>query len=132
VVNFFQLMGGVLGIAVAGAVFANQFTHNINVYAPGLDPQVILAIKTALSTIKTLPDNVQAEVIQAYIKSLSELIFSSFWNGVNGLARLRVHHRYTNFGTLLSLRTYNKEPQSERARFSWSGHGSVRRLEDKV
>ena len=125
-------MGGVLGIAVAGAVFANQFTHNINVYAPGLDPQQILAIKTALSTIKTLPDNVQAQIIQAYIKSLSKLIYSSFWNGVNCLGRLRLHPRYTNFGTLFSLRTYNKEPQSEGARFSWSGHGSVGRLEDTV
>jgi hypothetical protein len=114
-------MGGLLGIAIAGAVFTNRLTHNIDAYAPGLDPQLILAIKTALSSIKALPDNVKAQIIQAYIKSLSESIYSSFWIGINHLPRLRLHHPCANFGTLFSLCTFYKEPQFEGAWFSWSG-----------
>lgn len=131
-IHFFQLAGGVLGIAIAGAVFVNQLTHNINVYAPGLDPQLILAIKMTLTTIKTLPDNVKAQIIQAYIKSLGEPMYSSFWIDTSHLPRPRLHHRYTIFGTRFSLRTFNKEPQSEGAWFSWSGYGSLRRVEETV
>lgn len=80
VVNFFQLVGGVLGIAIAGAVFANQLTHNIAAYAPGLDPQTLEAIKHALSAISTLQGNTKTEVINAYIRSLSK---SSLFNALD-------------------------------------------------
>jgi hypothetical protein len=103
-------MGGVLGISIAGTVLTNQLTHNINEYAPGLDPQLILSIKKALSTIESRPYNVRAQVIEAYIKSLSEPIYSSFSIGTNHLPRLRLHHCCTNLGTLYSLRTFDKEP----------------------
>ncbi|CAG8771341.1 2037_t:CDS:2, partial [Acaulospora colombiana] len=70
IVTFFQLFGGVLGIAIAGAVFSTRFHDGIEKYAPGLDPQLVEAIRSALSVVATLPADIQAKVLQAYVEAL--------------------------------------------------------------
>lgn len=71
IVTFFQLFGGVLGIAIAGAVFSTCFHDGIEKYAPGLDPQLIEAIRGTLSVVATLPQEVQRQVVEAYVEALN-------------------------------------------------------------
>lgn len=77
VVTFFQLMGGVLGIAIAGAVFANQFRSNIAIYAPGLDPRVTEAVRTTLTVLSRLDADTAQKVISAYVRSLNYVFIIS-------------------------------------------------------
>ncbi|CCA66622.1 probable DHA14-like major facilitator; ABC transporter [Serendipita indica DSM 11827] len=71
IVTFFQLMGGILGIAIAGSVFANQLRKNIAIFAPGLDPRIAEAVRQTLSVLEMLPQEVQGQVIQAYLRALN-------------------------------------------------------------
>jgi hypothetical protein len=66
-VSFFQLLGGVVGIAIAGTLFSNQIRGNL---PPGLDPAVAEAVVRSVTVIKTLPAELQRSVIDAYVKSL--------------------------------------------------------------
>ncbi|KAG8832129.1 hypothetical protein FRC17_001962 [Serendipita sp. 399] len=77
IVTFFQLMGGILGIAIAGAVFANQLRSSLAIYAPGLDPQIAEMIKNTLSVVATLQPDVQAKVITAYVRALNYVFIVS-------------------------------------------------------
>jgi len=69
-VNFAQLVGGVIGISIAGTLFANQLTKELVIYAPDLAPDVAQAIKESVTVVLTLPADQQAAVIQAYAKAL--------------------------------------------------------------
>ncbi|KAG8904164.1 hypothetical protein FRB99_002145 [Tulasnella sp. 403] len=69
-VNFTQLFGGVLGIAIAGTIFGNQLSTFIRVDAPSLPPEVVNAVKQSVEVIATLPRDEQGPVIKAYSKAL--------------------------------------------------------------
>jgi MFS family permease len=66
-VNFTQLIGGVIGIAIAGTVFSNQLSGNL---PKDLDPEIAKAVAQSVLVIKTLPDALRGIVIDAYVKSL--------------------------------------------------------------
>jgi hypothetical protein len=66
-VNFTQLLGGVVGLAIAGTLFSNQIRSNL---PAGLDPAVAKAVVGSVTVIKTLPADIQGSVINAYVKSL--------------------------------------------------------------
>lgn len=66
-VNFTQLLGGVVGLAIAGTLFSNQIRHNL---PTGLDPMVAKAVVGSVTVIKTLPEAIQAAVVESYVKSL--------------------------------------------------------------
>jgi hypothetical protein len=84
IVNFLQLIGGVVGIAyvlschhrsrcykvffrIAGTIFDNQLRHNI---PKNLPPGVAEAVVASVTAIKTLPPDVKTVIIEAYAKSL--------------------------------------------------------------
>ncbi|KAG8957504.1 hypothetical protein FRC00_003864 [Tulasnella sp. 408] len=69
-VNFSQAFGGTLGIAVAGTVFGNKLGTFVSMYAPGLPPEVVTAVKQSVEAIKLLPPEVQSGVVTAYSKAL--------------------------------------------------------------
>ncbi|KAG8957505.1 hypothetical protein FRC00_003865, partial [Tulasnella sp. 408] len=69
-VNFTQFFGGTLGIAIAGTIFGNKLGSFVPMYAPGLSPEAITAVKQSVEMIKHLPPEVQAGVITAYSKAL--------------------------------------------------------------
>jgi len=68
--TFLQLLGGVIGIAIAGTIFNNQLVKELATYASGLDPQVMQAVKQSVTVIFTLPASQQAPVVHSYVKAL--------------------------------------------------------------
>lgn len=66
-VNFTQLIGGVIGIAIAGTLFSNQIRSNL---PKDLDPEIAKVVVNSVSVIFTLPEAVRDVVIDAYVKSL--------------------------------------------------------------
>lgn len=66
-VNFTQLLGGVIGIAIAGTVFSNQLTSNL---PKDLDPTIAKAVAQSVLVIKTLPEALRGPVVDAYAQSL--------------------------------------------------------------
>jgi len=69
-VNFTQLVGGIVGIAVAGAIFGNRLSSGISKYAPNLDPAVSTAVRQSVHVIYTLEGDDRAHVIKAYSEAL--------------------------------------------------------------
>jgi hypothetical protein len=66
-VNFTQLLGGVIGIAIAGTIFSNQLNSNL---PDALPADVKKAVAQSVTIIFTLPDDLKGPVIDAYAKSL--------------------------------------------------------------
>jgi len=69
-VNFTQLTGGIIGIAIAGTIFGNRLSTSIAKYAPDLPQATIVAVKQSVSVIYTLEGADQAGVIKAYSEAL--------------------------------------------------------------
>lgn len=70
VLSFFQLLGGALGIAIAGTVFANNLKSNLAEYAPGLPNHLAIGVRQSISVIFGLPADLKAKVIVAYVSAL--------------------------------------------------------------
>lgn len=65
--TFFQMLGGVVGLAIGGAVFEGKLSANLAKYAPGVSVEAArspLAIRSLVSGQELI------NVIQAYIESL--------------------------------------------------------------
>jgi len=69
-VAFIQLVGGIMGIAIAGTVFSNQLRSKLALYAPSLSSDLVEAVRQSVTAVKTLPADQQAEVIKAYAAAL--------------------------------------------------------------
>ena len=88
-VNFVQIVGGVIGITVGAgtsyiqqlirlthpsiAIFGNQLATNIIKFAPGLTPEQVIAVRSSVTAIFQLPKELQAQAIQAYSESLDRV-----------------------------------------------------------
>lgn len=70
IITFFQLLGGALGISIAGTVFANTLESNITIYAPSLPNQLIAGVRQSISVISGLPSDLKDQVIVAYVHAL--------------------------------------------------------------
>jgi hypothetical protein len=68
--TFLQLLGGVIGIAIAGTVFNNQLIKSLATFATGLTAEQMLGIKQSVTLIFTLPTELQSGVIHAYAEAL--------------------------------------------------------------
>jgi hypothetical protein len=66
-VSFTQLLGGTIGLAIAGTTFSNQLKGNL---PADLDPKVAVAVAQSVEVIKTLPAALRGTVIDAYVKSI--------------------------------------------------------------
>lgn len=75
VITFFQILGGALGISVAGTVFANSLNSSITVYAPSLPNQLITGARQSISVIFGLPADLKHQVIIAYVRALDWVFF---------------------------------------------------------
>lgn len=64
-VTFSQLFGGVLGIGVCGAVFANELSAGLKLSAPDAPFDLV---RHSVEAIWTLPEDQRAGVIHAYVK----------------------------------------------------------------
>ncbi|EJU00069.1 MFS general substrate transporter [Dacryopinax primogenitus] len=83
-VNFTQLIGGVIGISIAGTVFANQLGSQLAQYAPGLDPSIVQTLKESVTVVATLPLDQQGPIIEAYTKALDYVYIIGVPAGVLG------------------------------------------------
>lgn len=68
--TFFQLLGGVIGIAIAGTIFNNQLVKELGAYAGQIPPDILKAVKQSVTVIFQLPQELQAPVVHAYVKAL--------------------------------------------------------------
>lgn len=71
-VNFTQLVGGIIGIAISGTIFGNRLSSSIAHYAPNLDPSIATAVKQSVQVIYGLQGADRANVVKAYSESLGE------------------------------------------------------------
>ncbi|KAJ7572138.1 MFS general substrate transporter [Mycena floridula] len=69
-VSFCQILGGLVGIAMGGSIFANNLRRNLDVYGDILSPEIKMAILRSVSVIKLLPEPQQTDVVSAYAQSL--------------------------------------------------------------
>ncbi|KAH7917130.1 hypothetical protein BV22DRAFT_1124080 [Leucogyrophana mollusca] len=69
-VSFCQILGGIVGISMAGSTFANELRRNLDIYAPSLPSTLKSAILESVTAIQALPSSDRVEVIDAYAKSL--------------------------------------------------------------
>jgi len=83
-VNFTQLIGGIIGISVAGPIFNNQLGTNLAKFAPGLDPQIAAAVRQSVQTIYTLTGQEKANVLKAYTHSLGYVFILGIPTGILG------------------------------------------------
>ncbi|CAE7095866.1 unnamed protein product [Rhizoctonia solani] len=81
-VTFTQLIGGIIGIAIAGAILANQMVKYLAIYAPDLPHEVATAVRQSVSLIFTLPVEQQEPVIRAYLKALNSVFLIGVPTGV--------------------------------------------------
>ena len=64
-ISFAQLIGGVLGIAVYGTIFANELAQGLVKEAPGAPFELV---RHSVEAIYTLPPDMRAGVIRAYVE----------------------------------------------------------------
>jgi len=78
-VNFTQLIGGVIGIAIAGTIFSNQLRSSL---PDDLPADIRAAVVASVTIIQTLPDEIKRPVIDAYAKSLQPVFILGVPAGV--------------------------------------------------
>ncbi|KAG9086758.1 hypothetical protein FRC06_002884 [Ceratobasidium sp. 370] len=83
-VTFTQLIGGIIGIAIAGSVLANQLGKYLFLYAPDLPAGIATAVRQSVSVIFTLPQEQQEPVIRAYLKALNSVFLIGVPTGALG------------------------------------------------
>ncbi|KAG8990264.1 hypothetical protein FRB94_013507 [Tulasnella sp. JGI-2019a] len=69
-VNFTQLTGGNIGVAVAGTIFGNQLTSALAKYAPTLPAASAEAVRQSVSAIEQMSGYEKANVIRAYSEAI--------------------------------------------------------------
>lgn len=75
--TFFQLLGGVIGIAIAGTIFNNQLGTKLGQLETPLEPEILKAVTQSVTVIFELPEEQQAPVVNAYVKSLDYVFILS-------------------------------------------------------
>ncbi|CCA75585.1 related to aflatoxin efflux pump AFLT [Serendipita indica DSM 11827] len=68
--TYLQLLGAVVGISIAGAVFGNQLSKNLAAYQALFGQEVIDGLKQSVTVIFMLPKLLQGIVIHAYVDAL--------------------------------------------------------------
>ncbi|KAG8900072.1 hypothetical protein FRB99_006265 [Tulasnella sp. 403] len=81
-VNFTQLIGGVLGIAISGTIFGNELRKSIAIYAPDLDRATADAVRQSVEVIGTLSGAEKAGVIRAYSSALGYVFIIAIPSGI--------------------------------------------------
>ncbi len=71
-VQFTQLLGGIIGIAVSGAIFGNRLSTGFAKYAPDLPPEVAQAARQSVQVIFQLQGQDRENVLRAYTEALGK------------------------------------------------------------
>ena len=74
VASFAQLVGGTLGIAIAGTVFSNQLVHNLSgPIGEALGPDLVRAVRQSVTVVFNLPEQVRQPVVDAYVNAVATM-----------------------------------------------------------
>jgi hypothetical protein len=71
--SFGQLVGGALGIAIGGTVFANQLGRNLGPLRDQLGPQLVQAVRQSVTVVFQLPQELRGPVVDAYVDALATM-----------------------------------------------------------
>jgi len=80
-VTFAQLFGGVLGIGICGAVFANELSAGLKLSAPDAPFDLV---RHSVEAIWTLPEDQRPGVIHAYVKAVDKVFLVAVACGAFG------------------------------------------------
>ena len=69
-VNFTQLVGGIIGIAIAGTIFGNKLGSGIAQYAPDLSAETAAGVKQSVQVLYALTGPDKIAVTHAYTEAL--------------------------------------------------------------
>ncbi|KAG8946383.1 hypothetical protein FRC03_001392 [Tulasnella sp. 419] len=81
-VNFTQLLGGIVGIAIAGTIFGNRLRSGLAVYAPDLPHETAVAVSQSVAVIRTLSGAQKEGVVRAYSEALGYIFLLGIPSGV--------------------------------------------------
>jgi len=81
-VNFTQLTGGIIGIAIAGTIFGNQLSKSLAIHAPNLSPALALAVRQSVQVIRTLDPEDKVNVVKAYTQALGYVFLLGIPSGI--------------------------------------------------
>ncbi|KAH7103874.1 transporter [Auriculariales sp. MPI-PUGE-AT-0066] len=70
IVSWGQLLGGIIGIAIAGTVFSNGLVHH---FPPELSLEARIKVSQSVTAIFTLPEDQKKMAIDAYIKAIDQV-----------------------------------------------------------
>ncbi|KAF9221175.1 ABC transporter [Gyrodon lividus] len=80
IASFMQILGGFIGVTIAGVIFNNQLRFNLTVYAPDVEPGTVTASVAAIYS--TVPPDLRPGVVHAYVKSLDCVFITAVPSGV--------------------------------------------------
>jgi len=113
VVTFGQLVGGILGIAIAGAIFSNGLSTYIPQFAPDLAPDVAAQLHESVTVLKTLDPKQRAEAVHAYVKAIDRVFLLGVPGGLLGTL------------SALLIKNYNLKVRSAMSGGGGGGGGGV-------
>ncbi|PVG01143.1 ABC transporter [Serendipita vermifera] len=70
---FLQLVGGTLGIAVGGTLFANELTRNLGPLVAQISPELVKGVRQSVTVIFSLPKELWEPVVDAYVAALATM-----------------------------------------------------------
>ncbi|CAG7852158.1 Putative HC-toxin efflux carrier TOXA [Serendipita indica DSM 11827] len=74
VASFVQLVGGTLGIAIAGTIFANQLVSNLaGPVGDALGHELERAVRQSVTVIFSLPEQLRQPVVDAYVNAVATM-----------------------------------------------------------
>ncbi|CCA72089.1 probable DHA14-like major facilitator; ABC transporter [Serendipita indica DSM 11827] len=74
VASFAQLVGGTLGIAIAGTIFSNQLVRNLSgPIGDALGPQLVRAVRQSVTVVFALPAELRQPVVDAYVDAVATM-----------------------------------------------------------
>ncbi|KAF8839236.1 ABC transporter [Paxillus ammoniavirescens] len=80
IASFMQILGGFIGVTIAGVVFNNQLRYNLTVYAPDVEAGLVSASVAAIYS--AVPTNLRPGVVHAYVRSLDCVFITAVPAGI--------------------------------------------------
>ncbi|PVF92610.1 ABC transporter [Serendipita vermifera] len=74
--SFGQLVGGALGIAIGGTVFANQLKRNLGPLRDVLGPGLVQAVRQSVTVVFALQEPLRGQVVDAYVDALATMFLT--------------------------------------------------------
>ncbi|RKP08315.1 drug resistance transporter, EmrB/QacA subfamily, partial [Thamnocephalis sphaerospora] len=92
--SFFRTVGGVIGVAICGALFNNLVSTNLHANIPGITDEMVKAIQNSIYMIQNLEPTMRAQAIHSFVQSLNQIFIVCIpMTGVAFLLSLGMEHK---------------------------------------